>query len=151
MNVVRLKCIVANKKFSVLELATYYVTVSLTSDKSIECLIHIQSLSIHLQHTQSSLIHTHYNITLRISYLLSAYLYTHTHIEWITTIYTVRMTRFHWPTPINHKLPLVETSSKSWVYAVQAWVLVPSIQILTKDTYNYDHIWIMEYIMLTIN
>ena len=150
MNVVRLKCIVANKEFSVLELATYYLTVSLTSDKSAECLIHIQSLSIHLQHTQSSLIHTHYSISLFPTYYLLTYI--HTHIEWITTtIYTVRMTRFHWPTPINHKLPLVETSSKSWVYAVQAWVLVPSIQILTQDTYNYDHIWIMEYIMLTIN
>ena len=61
------------------------------------------------------------------------------------------MTSFHSPTPRSHQSPLVETSSKDWVYAVQAWVLAPSTQILTQDTYNNDHILIMDYIMLSFN
>ena len=54
------------------------------------------------------------------------------------------MTSFHSPTPRNHQLPLVETSSKDWVYAVQAWVLMPSTQILKHVSYLDDHIPYLE-------
>ena len=60
------------------------------------------------------------------------------------------MMSFHFLTPSNHQLPLVETSPKDWVYAMQARVLAPSTQILTQDTYINDHTY-MDYGVYNIN